>query len=317
MNFRTIRIAALAAAALTLAACGGSGGGPGSPILGGGSGDGSGSPAPGEGSGERPAAFASLLDRTDALLFSAVHSRWSGTLEGEPVEGTPADAVICVGARCTDADGMVIEAGKTTVVAAVAGRGPGDATLGSQDGFGTVTAKDRFEIGEKIASFTITTSASATTYGFWGAHGFAALTLGSGPLSGEAEGAPFAGEFGIASAYAAGDASGTNPTGVGSATWRGLAEAARKDTFERVRGTATVTIADLSRPRVGVSIDVPGHTIGAPGWADMALDEGRFASGSAGTDWLSGSFHGPGHEEAWGVFDTTGHVGSFGTKRER
>ena len=144
----------------------------------------------------------------------------------------------------------------------------------------------------------------------------AALTLGTGRLSGEAEGAAFTGQFGIASAYAAGDASGSNPTGMGSATWRGLAEAARKDTLERLRGTATVTIADLAQPRVGVSIDVPGHAIGAPGWADMALDEGRFASGSAGTDWLSGSFHGPGHEEAWGVFDTTAHVGSFGARRQ-
>ncbi|MCY4004819.1 MAG: hypothetical protein OXF33_14070 [Rhodospirillales bacterium] len=304
MNFRTIRTAAVAAVVLTLAACGGGGSGPGSPMH-------------GQGSGEMPAAFESLLDRTDSLLFSAVHSRWSGTLAGEPVEDAAADAVICVGARCTGPDGMAIEAGKTTIVAIVAGRGPGDATLGSRDGFDTVTATDRFEIGEKIASFTITASASATTYGFWGEHGFAALTLGAGPLSGEAEGAPFAGEFGIASAYAAGDASGSNPTGLGSAAWHGIAEAARKDAFERLRGTATVTIADLSRPRVGVTIDVPGHAIGAPGWTDMALDEGRFASGSAGTDWLSGSFHGPGHEEAWGVFDTTGHVGSFGAKREQ
>ena len=299
MNFRTIRTAAVAAVALTLAACGGGGSGPGSPMH-------------GEGSGEMPAVFESLLDRTDSLLFSAVHSRSSGTLEGEE-----ADPVICVGARCTDADGMAIEAGTTTIVAAVAGRGPGDATLGSRDGFDTVSTTDRFEIGEELAGFTITASARATTYGFWSEHGFAALTLGTGSLSGGADGAPFAGEFGIASAYAAGDTSGTNPTGVGSATWRGLTEAARKDTFERLRGTATVTIADLSRPRVGVTIDVPGHAIGAPGWTDMALDEGRFASGSAGTDWLSGSFHGPGHEEAWGVFDTTGHVGSFGAKREQ
>ena len=299
MNFRTIRMAALAAVAVTLAACGGGGSGPGSPMH-------------GEGSGEMPAAFASLLDRTDSLLFSAVHSRSSGTLEDKG-----ADPVTCAGGRCTDVDGMAIEAGTTTIVAAVAGHGPGDATLGSLDGFDTVTTTDRFEIGEELAGFTITASASATTYGFWSEHGFAALTLGTGSLSGDAEGAPFAGEFGIASAYAAGDASGSNPTGLGSAAWHGIAEAARKDTFERLRGTATVTIADLSRPRVGVTIDVPGHAIGAPGWADMALDEGRFASGSAGTDWLSGSFHGPGHEEAWGVFDTTGHVGSFGAKREQ
>lgn len=80
-------------------------------------------------------------------------------------------------------------------------------------------------------------------------------------------------------------------------------------------GIAMVTIADLSRPRVGVAIEVPGHDIGAPGWADMPLTDGRFASGTAGTDWLSGSFHCPAQEEAWGVFDTKGHVGASGAKR--
>ncbi len=28
-----------------------------------------------------------------------------------------------------------------------------------------------------------------------------------------------------------------------------------------------------------------------------------------------GAFHGPGHEEAWGVFDTSDYVGVFGAKR--
>ena len=81
-------------------------------------------------------------------------------------------------------------------------------------------------------------------------------------------------------------------------------------------GTATLTIADLSRPRVDVAIEVPGHTIGAPGWADMALGNGAFSSGTAGTDYLSGNFHGPAHEEAWGVFDTADYIGAFGAKRE-
>lgn len=56
--------------------------------------------------------------------------------------------------------------------------------------------------------------------------------------------------------------------------------------------------------------------IGEPGRADLPLDEGRFASGSAGTDWRNGRFHGPGHEEDWGVFDTTGQFGSFGARRQ-
>ena len=37
--------------------------------------------------------------------------------------------------------------------------------------------------------------------------------------------------------------------------------------------------------------------------------------GTAGTDHLRGTFHGPAHREAWGVFDTTGYIGVFGAKR--
>ena len=33
-------------------------------------------------------------------------------------------------------------------------------------------------------------------------------------------------------------------------------------------------------------------------------------------DYLGGAFHGSGHEEAWGVFDTADHVGVFGAKRQ-
>ncbi len=29
-----------------------------------------------------------------------------------------------------------------------------------------------------------------------------------------------------------------------------------------------------------------------------------------------GRFHGPGHEEAWGVFDTGAFVGAFGARRQ-
>ena len=95
--------------------------------------------------------------------------------------------------------------------------------------------------------------------------------------------------------------------------------------FSRVRRAAArslvltapaLVLADLSRPRVEVAIDVPGHGIGAPGWADMPLSNGGFSSGTAGTDYLGGNFHGAGHEEAWGVFETANYLGAFGAKRE-
>ena len=141
------------------------------------------------------------------------------------------------------------------------------------------------------------------------------MEIADGPLSGRSEGESFSGELSAAIAYVAGDASGTNPTGMGSATWRGIAEAASTRTFQRREGTATVTIADLSRPRVGVDIDIAGFAIGSPSWSDMRLADGRFASGRAGTDRLEGNFHGPDHSETYGTFDTGAYVGAFGAKR--
>ena len=48
----------------------------------------------------------------------------------------------------------------------------------------------------------------------------------------------------------------------------------------------------------------------------MQPADGGFRAGAAGTDYLEGRFHGPGHEEAWGVFDTDAYVGAFGAKRQ-
>ena len=282
MNPGLTLTAALAAVTLALGAC-----------------DGGGSSATGGGMPPGGGGLPGLIERFDALQSSAVHSRWSVAAQGETISGASAEAMTCAGARCTAADGTALAAGDLALPAAP----PGSARAirpGARGGFDTVTMAEDFGIEEAVGGVTVTASPEVTSYGFWGAHGFAALTLGAGPLSGESEGVAFSGTFGFASAWAAGDASGSNPAGLGSATWTGIAEAAPKDSFARLRGTATVTIADLSRPRVGVAIDVPGHDIGAPGWADMALDEGRFSTGSVGSDRLSGGFYGPAHEEAWG-----------------
>ena len=189
-----------------------------------------------------------------------------------------------------------------------------DTDLDSEDS-GAATTSGTFEASQTPSDLGVTVSPAVTGYGFWAEHGFAALVLGAGTASVGVDGTTLSGDFSLAQAWAAGDATGTNPAGAGRATWTGIAEAAAVGTFERLQGTATVTIADLSRPRVGVAIDVPGHDIGAPGWADMALEDGRFATGTSGVDSLAGHFHGPAHEEVWGVFDTAGHVGAFGAKR--
>ena len=194
--------------------------------------------------------------------------------------------------------------------------GTAGAEIGRRGGFDTVTTTGAFAVTETLPGLSLTVSPEVTGYGFWGEHGFAVLALGSGTLSGTIDGTAYTGDFASAQAWAAGDATGSNPAGTGSATWRGIAEASPAGTGERLMGTATVTIANLARPRVGVAIAVPGHDIEAPGWASMALRQGRFATGTPGSDHLRGSFHGPAHQEAWGVFDTDEYIGAFGARRQ-
>ena len=299
MKSRTLRMVAFVAAAFILGACGSS-------------------MRTDDGdrlrSDPRVVRLEGLLGRSDTLLHSSLHSRYSLTAEGITIGDSTVEAMSCSGARCVAEDGT-----ETTVQDLIdpsADIGMAEVELGMRGGFDTVTIRAGFEITESPPDVTLTSGPTVNGYGFWGEHGYAAVTTGAGPLSGRIEGVPFTGDFAGATAYAVGDASGTNPAGMGSATWQGIAEAASTGTFERHQGTATVTIADLSRPRVGVAIDVPGHDIGAPGWADMALTDGRFTAGTAGSDYLAGNFHGPDHEEAWGVFDTSGYVGAFGAKRE-
>ena len=69
--------------------------------------------------------------------------------------------------------------------------------------------------------------------------------------------------------------------------------------------SVTVTVRDLA----------PSFGAARVRWTDMPLADGGFIAGSAGMDYLQGNFHGPGHEEAWGVFDTTDYIGAFGAKR--
>ena len=291
MKPRTLPIAGLLAAVLTLAACGG---GP--------------DPDP------RVVRLEDLLERSDALLFSSIVTRYTLAAEDETLGETLVEGMTCTGARCVAADGTAVT---IRDLQAPADLGESDVALDARGGFDTAAISEDFEVTETLPGVTVTAAPEALSYGFWGEHGFAAVTVVAGDLSGLIDDVPFTGDFALASAYALGDVSGSNPAGMGSATWTGIAEAVSRNGFERHEGTATVTIADLSRPRVGVAIDVPGQSIGTPGWADMPLDAGRFSTGTAGADYLGGNFHGPAHEEAWGVFDTADHLGAFGARRER
>ena len=154
----------------------------------------------------------------------------------------------------------------------------------------------------------ITAAGSATSYGAWGKHGFAAVELGAASL----EQSLVSGRMNSVLAYVIGRRTATNPAGVGGARWQGPVEAASTRTFLRYEGKATLTIPDLAKPRIGAAIEVAGSDISEPGWKDMPLAQGRFTSGTAGQDdYLEGNLHGPNHEEAYGVFDTGAYVGAF------
>ncbi len=303
MNPRLLLTAALAAATLTLGACGGGGGMPPD------------SPRLSDSADPRVARLGGLLEDADALRMSSLHGRYSLAAGTETIADSYVAAVSCSGARCVAADGTATAVGDLLGLNAGADLETIEAALDMRGGFDTATTSGSFENTETLPDLTLTVSPEVTSYAFWGEYGYAALVLGAGPIAAEIDGTAFSGAFALAQAYVAGDATGTNPAGMGSATWTGITEASPTGAFERLMGRATVRIADLSQPRVSVAIDVPGHAIGAPGWADMALTGGGFASGTAGTDHLSGAFHGPAHEEAYGVFDTADYIGAFGAKR--
>ena len=256
-----------------------------------------------------------IVERADTLLIPSLHLNYRLTAQGQTESDRLAVNMRCSGTRCVGSDGTVVTL--DDLISPSEDTYLQEVSLGSRGGFDTVTAKSGFEVGGNIEGITFSDIPSATEHGLWGQYGYAAAAILSGSVSGRFEGVAFQGDIGFATAYATGDASGTNPAGLGSATWRGIAEAASTRTFELRQGTAVVTIEDLSRPRVNVDIDVEGYSIGSSAWTDMALTEGRYGSGAHGRDYLSGGFYGPDHVETYGVFDTGAYVGAYGAKREQ
>ncbi|MYA88235.1 MAG: hypothetical protein F4X97_07255 [Boseongicola sp. SB0662_bin_57] len=188
---------------------------------------------------------------------------------------------------------------------------------GTRDGLGTVTGTTGGPPLRAVVpggSATVP-EATFTRHGLWGVHGWAAVEIGAGDVSATVDGQAWNGSFRAAHAWTGGEATGTDPAGTGSATWRGVAEAADAATFARLQGDAELRIADLSQPLVDVDLDDGGDGV-ALRWTGIAPAGRTFAKGTAGTDRVEGRFRGPGHAEAWGVFDTGEHVGAFGAKRQ-
>ena len=257
-----------------------------------------------------------IFERADTLLVPGAYVEGSVTAGGRTVKETQSYRGTCQGTRCS-LNGETISLEDLTAgdLASPTGAALTRAEIGKRAGFDTLALEGRSQIAEKLREGSTAGTGFATSYGAWGAHGFAAVEIATGSYTEAIRGIPLEGSIRGVVAYVFGDRNPTNPAGQGSATWRGVAEAASTRTFERREGVSTLTIADLSQPRVSVGIDIGGFDISADGWADMALTNGRFASTAEGA-YMAGDFHGPNHEEAYGVFDTGAYVGAFGAKRQ-
>ena len=251
-----------------------------------------------------------IIEQADTFLSSSLHV--VVTLENDSTEST-IPAASCSGLRCLfyEDDGTV-----ATLSASDFDVDLTEPMISSRGDFDTLTSTSESGL-EDTEVISYTRSPSATTYGFWGEHGIAATQIVNGPITGQYEGRSFQGELMTAIAFTMGNTPNTNPTGIGGATWKGIANAASLQTFSLREGTATVTMADLSRPRVSVAIDISGDDISGPGWSNMFLSNGRFVSSwESGPNYVRGDFYGPDHSEAYGVFGTSAYVGSFGAKRQ-
>ena len=292
---------------VTLAACGGGGGN--GPVL-----------TPSEleqtRSDPRVVRAAGIIERANTLNIPAAYFDLTATAQGQtehfrlPMSGS------CYRTRCTLVGGG--ESATFTLADLLSPSPDSDVSrivLGRRAGMDTALVEGRSRLSENVYGDSLTANLSAKSYGVWGEYGFASVGTVRGPFSGSLQGVRVTGNLDAALAYVLGRPIGSNPTGLGSATWTGAAEAVSTRNYQHRSGTATITMADLSIPRVAVDIDITGYSIGSPAWNNIPIYKGRFVTGTNGYDRLIGDFYGSRHQESYGTFDTGAYVGAFGAKR--
>ena len=317
---RTAAVAVAAAIALTLTACSSGGGGDDSPdpvdlLL-----------------NPSVVQLERIVERSDKLITPGMHISYSISVgDADELEEEVFQGAECSGASCSvenadpaDMDGTMVAL--QDLIELSAGLTTADVSLGASDGFDTILIDSDLNVSGQILPNAVSVDPPrVSSMGLWGEHGFAGVAVGKGPLTGDLElselnaTVPFQGELKLAIAFAMGDTTGRDPTGIGNATWEGIVEAASTRTFERRTGTVQILMSDLSQPRASVDIEVDGFRVGPTEWSNLMLDgTGEFGHGTvADGNFLQGNFHGPDHEEAYGVFDTQNYTGAFGAKNTR
>ena len=123
--------------------------------------------------------------------------------------------------------------------------------------------------------------------------------------------------FGIALPVSMGEGSSSNPA-PGSAAWEGAMLGTRygptalgRDVIGDARLTVDFALFDIDVAFTGIRERVTGRAV-----ADMTWDGLTMANGAFRGPGIEGQFYGPAHEEAGGVFDSSGILGAFGAKRE-
>ena len=266
-----------------------------------------------------------IVERTNVLLMPGIHVNYSFTPSDPTTWNSVFEGISCDAADCTAFGEMLDLTDSITadLIDPDLDIPVSDVELRTRDdGFHTASITGSLApslIGQLVPDVTIEEIPEVLAYGFWGQHGMAGLSLADGPFSGQTNNVPVSGDMQVVVPFAFGDASGTNPSGVGEASWTGIAELVALRTFRRQEGAVTLTIPDLLAATATVSVDLrddAGNPIGDPGWTNLPLSNGHFTFGDAGSDYLEGNFHGVNHNEAYGVFDMDNYTGAFGAKRE-
>ena len=194
--------------------------------------------------------LARIVDGADTFLMSNVRTRWRITVQDYTATDTQTVRMFCAETECRGDDGSVI-----TIADLLDPAVDTDLTgveISSREGFDVFHVTGKFDAID-IPDVTLTALPEPQAYGAWGEYGYAEASVMDGPIAGSSDGIAFRGHASAATAFAAGDKTGANPAGVGSATWRGVAQAVSLNTFRPRLGSVVVQIPDLQRPRVDVA----------------------------------------------------------------